>query len=89
MDQVGVVLKVLDGDTSDLDVDQVASDNEDTHSDVERTSLFGVDASERDSPSGQVAKTRLRTGAQWCRVRVAVRARDRCGRINGEVTTIA
>lgn len=84
----GQVINVLDGDTFDLDVDEVGEDNDYDYSDVERIRLRGVNAPELDEPGGRAALARLRAEIAGQRVRVGIHARDRFGRLVSDVKKV-
>lgn len=86
MDRIaGTVIRVIDGDTFELDVDEVGVRNGYAYNDVERVRLVGVDAPEIDTAAGRAAHARLRAVLQGRRALVEVHARDRYGRVVGAV----
>lgn len=87
MDRVfGYVLRVVDGDTFELDVDSVSRGNQYNYNDVEKVRIRGIDAPELNSNAGRAAKVRLQNELQGRRVEVDVSARDVYGRLVGDVT---
>lgn len=87
MDRVtGYVLRVIDGDTFELDVDGVSRRNQYLYNDVERVRLYGIDAPELNTNGGPAAKARLASEIQGRRVTVTVRARDCYRRLVGDVS---
>ncbi len=87
MDRVfGYVLRVVDGDTFELDVDSVSRGNQYNYNDVEKVRIRGIDAPELNSNAGRAAKVRLQNKIQGRRVEVDVSARDIYGRLVGDVT---
>ena len=87
MDRVfGYVLRVVDGDTFELDVDSVSRGNQYNYNDVEKVRIRGIDAPELNSNAGRAAKVRLQNKIQGRRVEGDVSARDIYGRLVGDVT---
>lgn len=87
MDRVfGYVLRVVDGDTFELDVDSVSRGNQYNYNDIEKVRIRGIDAPELNSSAGRAAKVRLQNELQGRRVEVDVSARDVYGRLVGDVT---
>lgn len=87
MDRVfGYVLRVVDGDTFELDVDSVSRGNQYNYNDIEKVRIRGIDAPELNSNAGRAAKVRLQNELQGRRVEVDVSARDVYGRLVGDVT---
>lgn len=86
MDRVfGFALRVIDGDTFELDVDSVSRGNQYDYNDVEKVRIRGIDAPELNTNAGQAAKARLQHEIQGQRVEVDVSARDKYGRLIGDV----
>lgn len=84
MDRVfGYALRVIDGDTFELDVDSVSRGNQHEYNDVEKVRIRGIDAPELDTSAGRAAKARLQNEIQGQRVEVDVFARDDYGRLVG------
>lgn len=90
MDRVfGYALRVIDGDTFELDVDSVSQGNRYNYNDVEKVRIRGIDAPELNTSAGRAAKARLQTKIQGQRVEVDVSARDVYGRLIGDVAAAA
>lgn len=86
MDRVfGYALRVIDGDTFELDIDSVSRGNQYNYNDVEKVRIRGIDAPELNTNAGRAAKARLQTKIQGRRVEVNVSARDVYGRLIGDV----
>ncbi len=81
---VGHVLRVVDGDTLVLDVDD-AYGNAYTYNDVERVRLRSLNAPEAGTQGAAAATARLRNRVQGRRVSVEVHARDVYGRVIGDL----
>ncbi len=81
----GQVLEVFDGDTLKVDVDSASARNAYPYGDIERVRLHGVNAPELNEPGGQAAQARLAAKVLGRRVKVTVHARDRYGRVVGDV----
>ncbi len=81
----GQVLEVYDGDTLVVDVSSQSARNTYPYRDVERVRLRGFNAPELNEPGGVAARARLARLVQGRRVGVKVSARDKFGRIIGEV----
>ena len=81
----GYAQRVIDGDTFDFDVDSVSRENQHDYGDVERVRVRGIDAAELDEPGGRAAAARLRRRIAGRRIGVRVHARDRYGRLIGEI----
>jgi endonuclease YncB( thermonuclease family) len=86
MDRVfGYALRVIDGDTFELNIDSVSRGNEYEYADVEKVRIRGIDAPELNTDRGRAAKVRLQNEIQGQRVEVDVSARDRYGRLIGDI----
>lgn len=81
----GVVVNVVDGDTFDLDIDRIGTQNRYQYSDIERIRVAGIDAPELGTNAGRAAHARLRSQIQGQRVRVEVHARDVWRRVVGSI----
>jgi endonuclease YncB( thermonuclease family) len=90
MDKIrGTVLRVIDGDTFDLDVSSTHTDNAYPYNDIERVRLRGIDAPELAARGGAAALSRLRAKLQGRLVQVDIHARDKFHRIVGDVLILS
>lgn len=89
MDMVrGDVLRVVDGDTFDMELTEVAEDNEYEYDDEERVRIANINAPELNTVAGQAAKKLLQRRIGGKEVEVEVHARDDFGRFVGKVSVL-
>lgn len=84
----GRAIEVLDGDTFDMKVTRVGRTNDYEYRHRERVRVKGIDAAELDEPGGARSRRRLAAYLGGEHIRIDVHARDRYGRIVGDVAVV-
>jgi endonuclease YncB( thermonuclease family) len=82
----GKTIKVIDGDTLDVEVTRTSSNNKFTYKRKERIRIHGRNAPEIGSAAGKAAAKKLAERFNRRSLRIDVVARDKFGRILGRVT---
>lgn len=77
----GSVINVVDGDTFDMAVEKVGTNNTYTYNDQETIRIAGIDEPELNTTSGQRSKKALESELLHKRVRCYVQTRDKYGRL--------
>jgi len=77
----GPVTNVVDGDTFDISVTHVGTNNVHKYNDVERIRIVSIDAPELNKPGGKHSKNSLETLLLHREVRCSIHSRDSFGRI--------
>jgi endonuclease YncB( thermonuclease family) len=84
----GRVSRVIDGDTFDMAVERVGTDNKYNYNSVERIRIAGYNSSELGTAAGNMAKQSLYLKIGGKRVGVTVDSRDVYGRIVGSIQVL-
>ena len=84
----GPVIRVIDGDTFDMQVAHTRKSNEYGYNQYERIRIADIDAPELRTWQGKIAKVRLQNALQGTIVRCTVKTRDDYERIVASVEVL-
>ena len=84
----GLVTRIIDGDTFDMQVTAVGENNTYCYNDIERIRIANINAPELDTPEGLAAKRKLKRVLENRTVRCTVQARGPYGRVVVDVTDV-
>ncbi len=84
----GLVTKIIDGDTFDMDVTHVGTNNSNRYNQKERVRIANIDEPELRSAAGRRSKDRLERELRGKNVRCYVQSRDIYSRIVAEVVVL-
>ena len=84
----GLVTRVVDGDTFEMNVAYIGKKNAEKYDDSEIVRIAGIDAPELDTDAGKKAKAELTNRLSGKEVRCTVQARDTYGRVVADVEVL-
>ena len=84
----GPVIRVIDGDTFEMQVTRIGESNEYDYNQCERIRIADIDAPELGTLQGRIARDRLQQALQGRMVRCTVQTRDVYGRIVASVEVL-